>query len=55
MLPYEESRKKLEKLLEKLFEEDDDYEPIPGDVEVIRKPRPFEPFTSCCTYSYTSY
>ena len=47
MLPYEEDRKKLEKLLEKLFEEDNDYESMPKDIKVLGNPRPFEPFTSC--------
>ena len=55
MLPYQEHRKKLEKLLEKLFEEDSDYESVPEEVKVLKKPRPFEPFTNCCSYSYSSY
>ena len=50
MLPYTEDGKKLEKLLEKLFEDGD--ESAGDDVEVLRKPGPPKPFGSCCTYSY---
>ncbi len=54
MLPYQENRKKLEKLLEKLFEDDDEW--TPDDIAVLRKPkRPIRPFTDCCSYSYGGY
>jgi|GEM_PF-1601433 len=54
MLPYQEDQKKLEKLLENLFEDDD--ESIPEDLAVLRKPiPPIEPFTNCCNYNYGSY
>jgi len=49
MLPYQEDAKKLEKLLERLFE-DDDLE----DVEVLRRPGP-RPFGNCCSLSYGDY
>lgn len=52
MLPYEDG-KKLEKLLEKLFEDDD--ESTPEDVVVLRRPiPPIEPF-GCCSNNYSSY
>jgi hypothetical protein len=49
MLPYDRDEKKLEKLLERLFE-DDDLE----DVEVLGGPGP-KPFSDCCSLSYGSY
>ena len=51
MLPYQEDGKKLEKLLEKLFEDD---ESTLADIEVLREPGPPKPFGSCCSYSYGS-
>jgi hypothetical protein len=51
MLPYQEDGKKLEKLLERLFEDD---ELTPDGVEVLRGPGP-RPFGSCCTHSYGDY
>jgi hypothetical protein len=52
MLPYQDYTSKLEKLLERLFE---DSESTSEDVEVLRKPRPFESSSSCCTYNYGGY
>jgi hypothetical protein len=51
MLPYEDG-KKLEKLLERLFGDD---ESTPEDVVVLRGPiPPIKPF-ACCSNSYGSY
>lgn len=52
MLPYQEDARKLEKLLERLFEDDDGS--TPDDVEVLRGPGPW-PFSSCCSHSYGDY
>jgi hypothetical protein len=55
MLPYQEDAKKLEKLLEKLFEDDD--ESTPDDVVILDGPAgPWPiPFGNCCSYSYNNY
>jgi hypothetical protein len=47
MLPYQEDQKRLEKLLEELFEGDE-------DVAVFRKPGLPRPMNDCCRYSYAS-
>jgi len=54
MLPYQEETKKLENLLEELFE-DADPDPDDEDIDLLKKPRLPEPFRSCCTYNYGSY
>jgi len=44
----------LEKLLETLFEDDDDS--TSNDVTVLRdRISPFEVLLACCTYNYASY
>ncbi len=55
MLPYKhkEDGKKLEKLLEKLFEDDD--KPTSVGVTVLREPTSPLPFYNCCNYNYGSY
>lgn len=53
MLLYQEDRK-LEDLLESLFVDDD--ESTLDDISVLSWPIGLmRPFTSCCTYSYSSY
>ncbi len=52
MLPYQGDAKKLEKLLEKLFEDD---ESTPKDVKVWKGRRSAETYGSCCTYNYSDY
>lgn len=52
MLPYQEDAKKLEKLLESLFE--DDNSDIEG-IKVWKKPGFSTTSSSCCHYTYTSY
>ena len=51
MLLYDRDEKKLEKLLERLFEDDGS---VPEDVEVLGRPGP-KPYGSCCTSSYSDY
>ncbi len=55
MLPYKhkEDGKKLEKLLEKLFEDDDKSTSV--GVTVLREPGSPVPFYSCCNYNYAQY
>ena len=56
MLPYQEETKKLESLLEELFVDGADPDPDEEeDIDLLKKPRPPEPFRSCCTYNYGSY
>ena len=43
----------LEKLLEMLFEDNDEL--TPGFLVLNKRPRPSRIFTACCTYSYTGY
>ena len=53
MLPYNEAGSKLERLLEKLFE---DTELPAEDVSVMQMPkRPPIRIDTCCTYNYSSY
>ena len=52
MLPYQEDGKKLERLLERLFEDDDGS--APEDIEVLKEPG-LRPFRSCCSHSYGDY
>ena len=52
MLSYQED-KKLEKLLESLFRDDDEL--TLDDVEILWWPIGPGPFTACCTYSYAGY
>jgi len=52
MLPYQQDRK-LEKLLENLFGDDD--ESTLEDVGILRLPGLPRPFTSCCNYNYGSF
>ena len=49
MPPYQEDRKKLEKLLEKLFK--DDCDTLPKDVVVLDGPQPGR-LERCCAYAY---
>ena len=51
MPPYQEDRKKLEKLLDKLFK--DDCDTLPEDVVVLGGPEPGR-LETCCCYSYES-
>jgi hypothetical protein len=51
MLPYQEDGKRLEQLLEKLFEDDGS---TPEDVGILRKPGRPRPLSECCSYSYGS-
>jgi hypothetical protein len=45
---------KLERLLEKLFE--DDEESGLEDIVVLKKPiRPLETHSDCCSYNYSAY
>ena len=55
MLPYEMEQKRLEELLDELFEGDD--ESVPEDLEILVPPLDPDdfPFFSCCTYTYASY
>jgi hypothetical protein len=53
MLPYQEDGKKLERLLEELFENGE--EPVTEGILVIRKPRLPIPSKNCCSISYTDY
>ena len=48
MLPYEENTKKLEDLLQKLFEDDD-------DIAVLERGLESTTYTNCCTYTYGSF
>ncbi len=50
MLPNE---KKLEELLEKLFEENDGS--TPDGVVILRKPGLMKPFSDCCSCNYGNY
>ena len=52
MLPYQED-KKLEKLLESLFGDDDEL--TPDDVAVLWWPIGPGPLYACCSWSYTAY
>ena len=52
MLPYPKDTEKLEKLLEKLFEDD---ELTPEDVKVWKGRRSSSAYSSCCSISYSSY
>ena len=52
MLPYQEDGNELERLLEKLFEDD---ESTPEDVKVFRDIRSAETSSNCCTYNYSNY
>jgi hypothetical protein len=52
MLPYQEDGKRLEQLLEKLFDDD---ESTPEDVGILKKPGRPGPRSDCCTYSYGGY
>jgi len=53
MLSYQ-GDKKLESLLENLFEDDDDVSTL-EDVEIFKWPGVPAPLRSCCTYNYGSY
>ena len=48
MLPYQEETRKLEELLERLFNDGS----TPEDVQVLRKPFPPGPLSDCCSYNY---
>jgi len=50
MLP---KAKKLERLLQSLFEDND--ESTPDGVAILRKPRLPLPSSNCCTHSYANY
>jgi hypothetical protein len=52
MLPYQQDRK-IEKLLENLFGDDD--ESTLEDVGILRLPGLPRPSYSCCTYNYASF
>jgi len=45
--------KKLEKLLGKLFKDDD--ESTLDGVVVLKTPKPFRPFSNCCSLNYGNY
>ena len=47
MLPYEGNTQKLEDLLQKLFEDDDDIVILERGLESIT-------YTNCCSYTYAS-
>ena len=51
MALYQEDRRKLEKLLDKLFK--DDCDDLPEDVVVLGRPQPGR-LESCCSYSYAT-
>jgi len=53
MLPYQYDGKRLEGLLEKLFENGE--ESLTEGVLVIRKPWLPSPSKNCCSISYTDY
>ena len=48
MLPYEENTKKLEDLLQKLFEDDD-------DIAVLERGLQSTTYTNCCSLNFASY
>ena len=50
MLPYQDDAKKLEELLDRLFND----ESPPEDVTVFKKPSLPGPRSGCCSYSYGS-
>ena len=52
MLPNQEDARKLERLLEKLFEDDGS---TPEDVKVWKDRPRTETYSACCNYSYSSY
>ncbi len=52
MLPYQEDGNELERLLKKLFEDD---ESTPEDVDVFKDMRSAEISSNCCSYNYLNY